>query len=69
MLAAEDDPIRSRVVEALGAERADVLLAELEGHGLVVVDAEEYGDLQEVLLRYRRLEALVYDPDDDEQPD
>ena len=50
---------------ALGSDRARELEAELAPHGLVVISEAELASMQEMAIRYRRLEALVFDPDDD----
>ena len=66
MLAPQDDAQQAAVIVRLGAERGEALLAELEALGLSIITTDHYEHLQETAIRFGRLEALVYDPSDDD---
>ena len=68
MVAGENDERRDTLVARVGEGRADALLAELDAHDLVVLTSAEYAALQEMAIRYRRLEALVHEPSGDADP-
>ena len=65
MVGPEGDGERAALAERLGPKRAEALLTELTPLGLVVIPASEYEQLQQIAIRFRRVEALVYDPADD----
>jgi hypothetical protein len=58
-----EDPVEV-LVARLGADRAAALLAELDLHGLVAVDAASLDQLEREAAGYRRLAALVDEPSD-----
>ena len=66
MVAGENDEQRDALIVRLGEDRADALLRELDAHDLVVLTSDEYAALQEMAIRYRRLESLVHEPSGDD---